>query len=118
MSWITQQIKKQETAEVTDETLNICISGASNPILRLLLVELTKIDYSPKPREISVKLFDHYSEKKENAPFIKTIMGEFLVLESSYNKTIELVQVIGDGLKECDLFIIADWFKPLAYQMI
>lgn len=90
-------------------------------MLRLLLPELCNIEYTPKPHGISIKLFDHYSETKENAQFIKTLMEEFVVLETSIYKTIELVQIIADGLKDCDLFIIADWFKSytlcLTFQM-
>lgn len=89
-------------------------------MLRLLLPELCDIEYTPKPHEISVKLFDHYSETKENVQFIKTIMEEFSVLETSIYKTIELVQIIAEGLKDCDLFIIADWFKVyiMSYIMV
>lgn len=83
-------------------------------MLRLLLVELIcNVDYAPKPSEIHIKLFDHYSELKENSQFIRTIMEEFSIIEASVIKTIELVHVIADGVKNCDLFIIADWLKTL-----
>lgn len=91
---------------------NICISGASNPMLRVLLPELCNVEFTPKPFGIAIKLFDHYSETRENIQFIKTIMEEFAILETSVYKTIELVQIISEGLGECDLFIIADWIKP------
>lgn len=104
---------EEECVSETDDPFNICISGATNPMMRLLLVELVcGIDYTPKPQEIRIKLFDHYSETRENRQFIKTIMEEFLVLETSVKKSIELVYLIADGLKNCNLFIIADWLRP------
>lgn len=109
---VVQVLEQKEHAETAEKMLNIFITGATNPMLRLVLPELCNIDFTPKPLGLSIKLFDHYSESKDNAQYIKTLMEEFAVLETPVLKTIEQVQIIGDGLKDCDLFIIADWHRP------
>lgn len=113
-----QYVEKSKTTEGTEKMLNICISGASNPFLRVLLAQFCDIEYTPKPCGIAIKLYDRYSETKQNAQFIKTIMEEFSLLDTTIFKTIEIVQTIGDGLKDCDLFVIADYFRPLVQMLL
>lgn len=111
-------LKKSSEEVSAAKPLNICISGASNPMLRVLLPELCNIRYHPNPSVIAVKLYDRHAEKNENAQFIKTIKEEFEVLDTAVLKTVETIDIISDGLKQCDIFIIADYFRPFVVLIV
>lgn len=81
-------------------------------MLKILLPDLCEIAELESPAGIEIRLYDQYAETHENSKFIKGLIEGFNELPlTGCKKTIMLMDTIGNGLTECDLFIIADFIK-------
>lgn len=93
---------------------NVCVSGAANPMMIKLLPELADMRELELEEGLHVRLYDRYCDVPENLEFIQTLIRDFEDYHyEGPRKTVEVVANLWQGLQDCDLFIIADYFRQL-----
>lgn len=91
--------------------LKICITGASNPIMELFLPELCQLKELEEYSELDIRLYDRYVDSCDTVRFLNDIKENVFNLSLKQTVTLKSVSLLKDGLEECDLLIVADYFK-------
>lgn len=103
-----------ENSKLDEDTKNdgifkICITGASNPVLELLLPELCSL--TEFDSDLEVRFVDRDIESPDVIRFIKDMHENVTNLSLERTVILKALPLLQDALPDCDLLIIADYFK-------